>query len=160
MAGALAPVPEPSPLPTPRGGPVLGRARLPSDPRALTQPEGPLALVVDDDPDARLLLGQLIAEEGCRVVGADSGIEALRLARELSPAIIFLDLRLPKISGFDVLRILRADEVLHDTPVIIVSVVGKESHPSLAGAAENLDKPVSRRQGVHVRDRGPPGGVR
>ena len=118
------------------------------------------ALLVDDDPDARLLLGQLIAEEGCRVVCADSGIDGLSLARELMPAIIFLDLRLPKISGFDVLRILRADEALRDTPVIIVSVVGKESHPSLAGAAEILDKPVSREQVVHVLERWIPGWVR
>ena len=109
--------------------------------------------MVDDDPDARLLLGQLLADEGCRVVDAESGIEALSLARELMPAIIFLDLHLPKISGFDVLRILRLDDALRDTPVIIVSVVGKESHPSLVGAAEILDKPVSREQVVEVLER-------
>jgi len=160
MTVRLGNMPESSRLVTPMGVPVIVRALPPADPRALTEREGPLALVVDDDPDARLLLGQLIAEEGCRVIGADSGIEGLSLARELMPAIIFLDLRLPKISGFDVLRILRADEALRDTPVIIVSVVGKESHPSLAGAAEILDKPVSREQVVHVLERWLPGWVR
>ena len=161
MTVRLGSVPSSTPRITPgMGMPVITRTFTPSDPLALTEREGPLALVVDDDPDARLLLGQLIADEGCRVVGADSGIEALSLARELMPAIIFLDLRLPKISGFDVLRILRADEVLHDTPVIIVSVVGKESHPSLVGAAEILDKPVSREQVVQVLERWLPGWVR
>ena len=58
------------------------------------------------------------------------------------------------------LRILRADEALQNTPVVIVSVVGKESHPSLAGAAEILDKPVSREQVVQVLERWLPGWVR
>jgi PAS domain S-box-containing protein len=161
MAVRLGSVPDSSPRLTPAlGSPVIARAFTPSDPRSMSESEGPIALVVDDDPDARLLLGQLIAEEGCRVVGAESGIEALSLARELMPAIIFLDLHLPKISGFDVLRILRADDVLQNTPVIIVSVVGKESHPSLAGAAEILDKPVSREQVVQVLERWLPGWVR
>ena len=160
MTVRLSNVPVSSRLLTPVGVPIIVRALPPSDPRASIDKDGPLALLVDDDPDARLLLGQLIAEEGCRVVCADSGIDGLSLARELMPAIIFLDLRLPKISGFDVLRILRADEALRDTPVIIVSVVGKESHPSLAGAAEILDKPVSREQVVHVLERWIPGWVR
>ena len=113
----------------------------------------PLILVVDDDADARLLLGQLIEEAGCRVANADSGIEALRLARELLPDLIFLDLRLPKISGFDVFRILQSDDALRDTPVVIISVVGSESRPGLAGAAAILDKPVSRQQVVDIIQR-------
>jgi CheY-like chemotaxis protein len=73
-------------------------------------------------------------------------VEGLRLARELRPAIIFLDLLLPRISGYDVLRILLADEALRDTPVVIVSSVGTESRNALAGAAAILDKPVERGQ--------------
>jgi two-component system cell cycle response regulator DivK len=83
---------------------------------------------------------------GCRVANADTGIEALHLARELLPDMIFLDLRLPKISGFDVFRILQMDDALKDTPVVIVRVVGSESRPGLAGAAAILDKPVTRQQ--------------
>ena len=63
---------------------------------------------------------------------------------------IFLDLRLPKISGFDVLRILQMDELLKDTPVVIASVVGTESRSVLTGAAAILDKPVSRDQVLDV----------
>jgi len=106
--------------------------------------EGRTMLVVDDDADARVLLGELLAEAGCRVVVASSGVEGLRLAREVRPAMIFLDLRLPRISGFDVLRILKADDVLRDTPVIVVSVVGTDSRSALAGAAAILDKPLDR----------------
>ena len=160
MTVRLGSMPGSSRLLTPMGVPLIMRALPPADLSAEAEREAPLALVVDDDPDARLLLGQLIEEEGCRVVSADSGIEALSLARELTPAIIFLDLHLPKISGFDVLRILRADTALRDTPVVIVSVVGTESHPSLVGAAEILDKPVSREQVAEVLERWLPGWVR
>ena len=120
----------------------------------------PLILIVDDDPDARLLLGQLLEDAGCRAVHAASGVEALRLARELLPAMIFLDLRLPKISGFDVLRLLQMDELLKDTPVIIASVVGTESRSVLAGAAAILDKPISRDQVLDILRRWLPTTIR
>jgi CheY-like chemotaxis protein len=106
----------------------------------------PLVLVVDDDVDARVLLGGLLDEAGCRAVGAATGVEGLRLARELRPAIIFLDLLLPRISGYDVLRILQADDALRGTPVVIVSSIGTESRNALSGAAAILDKPVDRGQ--------------
>jgi two-component system sensor histidine kinase/response regulator len=131
----------------------LGMAAI-ADPvasRASRDDSGPpIILVVDDDPDARLLLGQLIEDVGCRVAQAASGVEALRMARELLPAMIFLDLRLPKISGFDVLRILQSDELLKHTPVVIASVVGSESRSVLTGAAAVLDKPLSRKQVIDV----------
>ena len=136
---------------TPIGMPaIVAKEPTPPSSRAGDDASTPLILVVDDDPDARLLLGQLIEDAGCRVANADSGIEALRLARELLPDMIFLDLRLPKISGFDVLRILQTDDALRNTPVVIVSVVGNESRPGLAGAAAILDKPVSRQQVIDV----------
>jgi PAS domain S-box-containing protein len=105
---------------------------------------GHAVLIVDDDADARLLLGPILEAAGCRVVHAATGVEALRLAREVRPSLIFLDLRLPRISGFDVLRILQADEELRDTPVIVASVVGSDSRTALAGAAAILDKPLDR----------------
>ncbi|MDB4900087.1 MAG: hypothetical protein JWN53_1895, partial [Gemmatimonadetes bacterium] len=53
-------------------------------------------------------------------------------------------LRLPRISGFDVLRILVADDALRGTPVVIASVVATESRSALGGAAAILDKPLER----------------
>jgi PAS domain S-box-containing protein len=128
------------------------RMRTPSAMPAESPPAGEpaplpaqhLVLVVDDDVDARVLLGSLLDEAGCRAVSAATGVEALRLARELRPAVIFLDLLLPKISGYDVLRILQGDKALRGTPVVIVSAVGSESRNVLGGAAAILDKPVDR----------------
>ena len=146
--------PRSSRLSLPMGMPAIV-ATEPSPPSSRARDDAgvPLILVVDDDPDARLLLGQLIEDAGCRVATADSGIEALRLARVLLPDMIFLDLRLPKISGFDVFRILKTDDALKDTPVVIVSVVGSESRPGLVGAAAILDKPIGRQQVVDVIQR-------
>jgi PAS domain S-box-containing protein len=107
--------------------------------------DGPqMVLIVDDDPDACVLLANLVEEAGHQSVSASTGVEGLRLAREIRPALVLLDLRLPKISGFDVLRLLQADEVLRTTPVVIVSVIGTESRGALAGAADVLDKPLER----------------
>jgi PAS domain S-box-containing protein len=131
-----------------------GRPRTPSSGTAVVAPPvpnpaapdaaGQTVLVVDDDADARLILGGYLEEAGCRIVIASTGVEALRLAREVRPAMIFLDLRLPRISGFDVLRILQADEDLRDTPVVVASVVGTESRSALVGASAILDKPLAR----------------
>ena len=117
-----------------------------ASPSSATVPDaaGRTVLVVDDDADARLLLAQLLEEAGCRIVTATTGVEALRLAREIRPDMIFLDLRLPRISGFDVLRILQADETLRDTPVVIASIVATESRTALSGAVAVLDKPLDR----------------
>jgi signal transduction histidine kinase/CheY-like chemotaxis protein len=148
---------------TTRRNTPLGMATIqaPVDsPRARADAGPPIILVVDDDPDARLLLGQLIEEVGCRVVQAASGVEALRMARELIPAMIFLDLRLPKISGFDVFRILQTDEMLKHVPVVIASVVGSESRSVLMGAAAVLDKPLSKEQVIDVIRRFLPSTIR
>ena len=115
--------------------------------------EAPCVLVVDDDPDARLLLRQLLEEAGCRVLQAATGVDALRMARALAPAMIVLDLCLPSISGLDLFRILQSDDALKNTPIVIVSVTGTESRGALAGAAEILDKPVTREQILDVVSR-------
>jgi len=158
MAIRLGEAPRSTRRNTPLGMPAIP---TPADARRVRSDAGPpIILVVDDDPDARLLLGQLIEDVGCRVVQAASGVEALRMARELLPAMIFLDLRLPKISGFDVLRILQTDELLKRTPVVIASVVGSESRSVLAGAAAVLDKPLSKEQVIDVIHRFIPSTIR
>ena len=113
-------------------------------------PESPLILVADGDADAALLLGQVLEEGGCRVATADSGVDALRMARDMLPDLIFLDLRLPKISGFDVFRILRSDDMLKNTPMVITSVASSEGRPGLAGAIAILDKPIGREQALDL----------
>jgi len=113
---------------------------------ALTGPTtGPLVLVIDDEVDSRMLLSDTISELGCRVTTAPSVEEGVRLARELGPDLITLDLMMPGMDGWEGLRLLKSDPVLGDTPVVVVSIVGRDHRRSLVGAAEVLDKPVDRR---------------
>jgi PAS domain S-box-containing protein len=105
---------------------------------------GRLVLVIDDEADSRILLAHHTEEMGCRTVTAASGEEGLRLARELRPDLITLDLLMPGMNGWNTLRELQADAELRHIPVVVVSVLAGESRRDLDGAAELVDKPVGR----------------
>ena len=105
---------------------------------------GRLVLVIDDEADSRILLAHHAEEFGCRTVTASSGEEGLRMARELRPDLITLDLLMPGMNGWNTLRELRADAELRHIPVVVVSVLAGESRRDLDGADELVDKPVGR----------------
>ncbi|BBK36946.1 hypothetical protein STAQ_20240 [Allostella sp. ATCC 35155] len=94
-------------------------------------------LVIDDDPMARYVLRHALGEGDIAVVEAEDGAAGLAAARAVHPAIIFLDLRMPGLSGFDVLECLAADPGTADIPVVVLT-------SSDLGAAE-------RRRLVHAR---------
>jgi PAS domain S-box-containing protein len=105
---------------------------------------GKNVLVIDDDSDSRLLLTRYIEECGCRVVAVDCGDHGLRVGREIQPDLIVLDLMMPEMSGWDVLKALKVHPTLSAVPVIVVSIVARENRGSILGAVDLLDKPVSR----------------
>jgi CheY-like chemotaxis protein len=82
-----------------------------------------LILVVDDMTETRRLMRRVLERGGLRVIEADTGEAALRMAAHNRPALIVLDLRLPGISGFDVARKIRADpdRALAATPILACS---------------------------------------
>jgi len=103
-----------------------------------------LVLIVDDEPDSRILLTHYVEEFGCRAIATHSAQNALKLARELRPALITLDLMMPELNGWDVLQALKQDPELASIPVVIVSIIAQESRASLLGAIDLLQKPVDR----------------
>jgi signal transduction histidine kinase len=103
-----------------------------------------LALVVDDESDSRVLLGNLFEECGCRVMTASSGEEGLRLARQHQPQVMTVDLMMPHMDGVETLRRMKNDPELRDIPAIIVSVVGRDNRSRTATGTVVLDKPVSQ----------------
>ncbi|MFA7006824.1 MAG: response regulator, partial [Verrucomicrobiia bacterium] len=116
-----------------------------------TQPlRGKLVLIIDDEADSRVLLTNLIEQFGCHVVAADSGELGLRMAKEIRPDLITLDLLMPQTDGWEVLRQLKADADLKEVPVIVVSVVARERRGTVLGAIEMLQKPVSREDLLRV----------
>ncbi len=117
-----------------------------ADPGVVGKPESvdgaPIVLVVDDDPTVHDLMGKFLAKEGLRMAVAASGEESLRLAKELSPALITLDVLMPGMDGWAVLTALKADPVLAEIPVIMLSIADEKHMGYALGAAEYLTKPI------------------
>jgi signal transduction histidine kinase len=124
------------------------RTSKPAAPRISTDvaraPGGPRILVIDDDPAVCELMRRVCTREGFDVMTAASGEEGLRLAHEKRPAIITLDVVMPGIDGWTVLKTLKADDDLADIPVIMISISDEKSRGLALGAADYLVKPVDR----------------
>ncbi|HEX3157557.1 MAG TPA: response regulator [Gemmatimonadaceae bacterium] len=103
-----------------------------------------LVLVIDDDPAARDLLERLLVKAGYRVVCAASGEEGLRLAGEVHPDAITLDVLMPGQDGWSVLAKLKADAALSSVPVVMLSIVDEKPLAHALGAVAHLTKPVDR----------------
>jgi adenylate cyclase len=133
-----AAVPEPTPIPTPT--PKTHEAER-------------TILVVDDDPNALDLLGRTLQAAGFRVVTCSDGREVLRVARTLRPSAITLDVIMPEVDGWDVLRSLKNDPETCNIPVVMVTMTDDRDMGAALGATEFLTKPIERRQLVALLDR-------
>ncbi|MEP6731760.1 MAG: ATP-binding protein [bacterium] len=101
-------------------------------------------LVIDDDDVARELIVRLLERDGYTTISARSGDEGFRLARERKPDAITLDVLMPGLDGWAVLRALKADPTLAPIPVVIISDAVDHSLSESLGAAGYLHKPVER----------------
>ena len=107
---------------------------------------GHTVLVIDDDAEARDIVERFLRKDGFEVATASSGEEGLRIAHKLQPAAITLDVMMPDMDGWSVLRALKADPVLHDVPVVMLTIVDDKSKGYTLGATDYLTKPVDRDQ--------------
>jgi twitching motility two-component system response regulator PilH len=82
---------------------------------------GTRMLVVDDSPTICAVLGRMLEKDGYQVQKAPDGESALERAREAQPELIFLDIVLPGINGFAVLRALRHDPLTAHIPIVMIS---------------------------------------
>ena len=114
---------------------------------------GDIILVVDDDSAARDLLTRFLEREGFTVKTARDGREGLALARQYRPKVVLLDVEMPNVNGWAMLQSLRADPVLGDTPVIMISVLHERSVGFAMGANDYLVKPIDWRQLKRVLER-------
>lgn len=78
-------------------------------------------MIIDDEPAARYVLSKLLCDKPCRVQEAENGVEALRMIKASRPQLIFLDLTMPDVSGFEVLNRLKADASTQSIPVAVVT---------------------------------------
>jgi PAS domain S-box-containing protein len=107
-------------------------------------------LVVDDEPDSRLLIEHFLEDFGCQSLSASTGEEALALAEKHRPDLMTLDLIMPGMSGWDVLKKLKAHPELRTIPVVVVSVVANEGRGKLLGAVDLVTKPFGREDLLRV----------
>ena len=112
-------------------------------------------LVADDDPTIVRLLTLTLEQDGFRVVSANDGAAALRLARQERPALILLDWQMPNADGTQVTRMLRedADPALRDVPVVLITAQSGPENTATgfaAGVTDYLTKPF---RPAHVRAR-------
>ena len=113
-------------------------------PRGLAKPDIHSILLVDDDPGAIQLMGRILAGVG-QLRFATNGNDALRLARESAPDLILLDAEMPGMSGFELLRMLKAESSLAEVPVIFITSHGEAGFEVSAldmGAADFIAKPL------------------
>lgn len=107
-------------------------------------------LVVDDEKDSRDLMAHYLEDFGCRVHAATNGEEGLQAARDFRPDLITLDLMMPGMTGWEVLKHLKADRELRQIPVVVVSIVAAEGRGRLLGAVDLVTKPFEREDLLRV----------
>ncbi len=106
-------------------------------------------LICDDEPYIIESLSYLVKREGYEVVAAEDGQEGLNKAREILPDLIFLDVMMPRISGFEVCQQLKEDERTKGIHIIILTARGEEfdeRRGKEAAADEYITKPFSPRK--------------
>ena len=108
---------------------------------------GQRILVVDDEPDMLTFISTVLEDEGARIVRADNGDEALRLARQIKPDLMTLDISMPGKDGGQVFEEMRCDPDLKNIPICIISgrpelrrLIYQRTVPPPEGY---LDKPIN-----------------
>jgi len=104
----------------------------------------PVVVVIDDSPTIRKIMDLTLQRMGLRMVGAASGVAGLAAVAEHNPAIIFLDIVLPNVNGYQLCQVIKRNPRYRNTPVIMLS--GKDGifdkvRGRLAGANDYITKP-------------------
>ena len=106
--------------------------------------ELPVVVLVDDDRASLDLISAYLDGSPIRVLRARDGVEALELVRKVRPAAVVLDIKLPRLDGWQVLAELKAEPATAAIPVVIASVVDDRPRGLALGADAYLLKPVRR----------------
>ena len=102
-------------------------------------------LVVDDEAPILELLTYNLKKTGYEVMTAVNGLEALEVAKKFLPDLVLLDIMMPVMDGYEMLRQLKDDSVLKDIPVIAVTArarIGDDMKCMQAGASDYIPKPI------------------
>jgi PAS domain S-box-containing protein len=113
----------------------------------------PIILVIEDDREASELIKLWLEESGYQVVCAYDGEYGIEKAKKIKPSAITLDIILPRIDGFEVLRELKSIPETKDIPVIIISITENKELGISLGAEDYLLKPINKEELIFALDR-------
>jgi chemosensory pili system protein ChpA (sensor histidine kinase/response regulator) len=111
---------------------VSERAAAPAAPPAPAAPAAAVVMVVDDSLTMRKITSRLLEREGYQVLTAKDGLDALEQMKDALPAVMLVDIEMPRMDGFDLTRILRGDPRTRDVPIIMISSRTAQKHRSQA----------------------------
>ena len=103
-------------------------------------------LIAEDEPDIRELVAFTLRFAGHEVTATANGEEAVQKAGQMIPDIILMDVRMPRMTGYDACRLMKADPILKDIPVVFLSAKGQDSEIQTGmavGAEDYLLKPFA-----------------
>jgi CheY-like chemotaxis protein len=109
-------------------------------------------LIIDDEPAARYVMASFFKSQNCLTYEAQNGSDGIRMAREIKPQLVLLDLHMPDMSGYDVLDSFKADSELQWIPVAVVtsaSLSGQQSRNLERQTCAIIDKSTLSRE--HMR---------
>ena len=107
---------------------------------------GKTILIVEDNELNAKLFRDLLTSKGHRILETREGLEAIRIAQTEKPDLILMDIQLPEISGFELIKMLKDDSALLSIPVIAITAFamkGDEEKIRLSGCDDYLSKPIS-----------------
>jgi two-component system cell cycle response regulator DivK len=113
-------------------------------------------LVVEDNDQSRMLFRDLLISMGYSVFEAKTGMDGYRIARERHPEIILMDIQLPDVSGLEVTKWLKSDDVLRTIPVLAVTILSTDTDRKcfLSGGCDgHIPKPISIAQFLETVER-------
>ena len=103
-------------------------------------------LIAEDEKDIRELITITLEFSGHEVFAASNGVEAVEMAKQLQPDLIFLDVRMPVMSGYEACKAIKTDTALANIPVVFLSAKGQEAEVQTGigvGAVDYILKPFS-----------------
>jgi twitching motility two-component system response regulator PilH len=118
----------------------------PAGSSAAGPPDSPLILIVDDSPTEVHVMKTALERHGFRIVVAGDGAEGVRLARQMHPDLIFMDVVMPGINGFQATRTLSGDPETSGIPIVMVTSKNQQTDRIWGlrqGAVDYMVKPVS-----------------
>jgi len=106
-------------------------------------------MVIDDSKTIRRTAETLLKKEGCEVITATDGFEALAKIADLKPSIIFIDIMMPRLDGYQTCALIKHNQVFRSTPVIMLSSkdgLFDRARGRIVGSEQYLTKPFTREE--------------